>query len=980
MTKKPTISNISSGYASTTTLNNNFTALRDKFENTLSRDGSTPNAMAADLDMNSNDIQNVNALDVQSLTVGGTNFTNVINSESAAAASATAAANSASAASSSETAAQSAQTAAEAAYDSFDDRYLGAKSSAPSVDNDGNALLTGALYWNSTGDQLYVWDGSAWNAAGFVASGAVSSFNTRTGAVTLSAADVSGATGLLSTNNLSDLGSASTARDNLTLGTSDSVTFGEISLADNAYIKLGDNDELNIFSNSGSSKISETGSGNFTIEGDNLILQATSGSNYFYGTADGQVRLFYNDDTKLTTTNTGVKIEGDLTVNRTGGYNVDLNDLRGYVSVKEYGAEGDGSTNDAQAFVDAMASGRTVLVPAGTYLVSTSMTFSGHFIFEEGAKIKANAALVFNMSIQAGQYQIGEHGTGSIEWSIPHDICVEWLGVTTSNTASTNKTNYENFLKYSNPSTYPYVVKFGRGRYRYEAPFYITSRIAVEGQTMFASELEMSGSDEHGVESCEIDSNSILTDGTMAASTVYSHFRNMEVDCSDMIFTGDIKKFMFYGVGVSSSIIEGNRFGCNGSFQNNMDGIFLGPTYFSEVTDNTKNRSSNRNTVRNNRITNFRDGIVLGRHSQSKTDREPAGGGTGDFVGGACFENTIGPRNILRGSGTEAARPRFGIVAHYYNIDGSSAPNARAKPYANNVYGNTILEFDSGTSNLTGTIAVSSGSATVTGTGTSFTSELPNDITSGVNRRLAIGFTHSGTDYMFEVDSIDSDTQLTLKSADLPNITQSGLTVDTVRSGVALFTGSEGQNMVFRDHYVDHWCFPIQLTSNANGASFYDNHTAGNPLLHLDDNSEADSAVNIRVHTPAFETRTNGVKDNSESFNRSYFKGRTIVYGSEFEEGPELTISGGAITVTQNYHQVDTQGDASTDDLDTINGGTVGQILILRAQNDSRTVVLKDGTGNLKLSGDFSLDDLDDTITLIYTGSNWLEVATANNA
>ena len=72
MAKKPTISNISSGYASTTTLNNNFTALRDGFDNTLSRDGSTPNSMAADLDMNSNDILNVQSLDVQGLTIGGT--------------------------------------------------------------------------------------------------------------------------------------------------------------------------------------------------------------------------------------------------------------------------------------------------------------------------------------------------------------------------------------------------------------------------------------------------------------------------------------------------------------------------------------------------------------------------------------------------------------------------------------------------------------------------------------------------------------------------------------------------------------------------------------------------------------------------------------------------------------------------------------------------------------------------------------------
>jgi hypothetical protein len=52
--------------------------------------------------------------------------------------------------------------AAAASYDSFDDRYLGAKASAPSVDNDGNALATGALYWNNTTSVMQVWSGSAW--------------------------------------------------------------------------------------------------------------------------------------------------------------------------------------------------------------------------------------------------------------------------------------------------------------------------------------------------------------------------------------------------------------------------------------------------------------------------------------------------------------------------------------------------------------------------------------------------------------------------------------------------------------------------------------------------------------------------------------------------------------------------------------------------------------------------------------------------
>jgi hypothetical protein len=61
-------------------------------------------------------------------------------------------------------AAEAAAAAAAASYDSFDDRYLGAKSSAPSVDNDGNALITGAIYWNSVSGAMFAWTGSAWGS------------------------------------------------------------------------------------------------------------------------------------------------------------------------------------------------------------------------------------------------------------------------------------------------------------------------------------------------------------------------------------------------------------------------------------------------------------------------------------------------------------------------------------------------------------------------------------------------------------------------------------------------------------------------------------------------------------------------------------------------------------------------------------------------------------------------------------------------
>jgi hypothetical protein len=62
------------------------------------------------------------------------------------------------------TAAAASAAAAATTYDNFDDRYLGAKSTAPTLDNDGNALLTGALYWNSVSNTMFAWSGSAWGS------------------------------------------------------------------------------------------------------------------------------------------------------------------------------------------------------------------------------------------------------------------------------------------------------------------------------------------------------------------------------------------------------------------------------------------------------------------------------------------------------------------------------------------------------------------------------------------------------------------------------------------------------------------------------------------------------------------------------------------------------------------------------------------------------------------------------------------------
>lgn len=97
--------------------------------------------------------------------------------------------------------------------------------------------------------------------------------------------------------------------------------------------------------------------------------------------------------------------------------------------------------------------------------------------------------------------------------------------------------------------------------------------------------------------------------------------------------------------------------------------------------------------------------------------------------------------------------------------------------------------------------------------------------------------------------------------------------------------------------------------------------------------------------------------------------------------GSNLTIASGSVTPTEGFHDLDTEGAAATDDLDTIvdTGISSGSLLLLRAVSSSRTVVLKDGTGNLILAGDCTLDNRDDVILLMRTASGWYEISRSDN-
>jgi hypothetical protein len=95
--------------------------------------------------------------------------------------------------------------------------------------------------------------------------------------------------------------------------------------------------------------------------------------------------------------------------------------------------------------------------------------------------------------------------------------------------------------------------------------------------------------------------------------------------------------------------------------------------------------------------------------------------------------------------------------------------------------------------------------------------------------------------------------------------------------------------------------------------------------------------------------------------------------------GGALTLAAGVVTATDSYHEITSQSGPS-DDLDTINGGVDGMILVLHPTSGD-TITVKDGTGNIKTATDFAMNAIEDSIMLIYSSaqSAWIEISRSDN-
>lgn len=274
-----------------------------------------------------------------------------------AATSATAAANSATAASTSETNAANSAAAAAAAFDNFDDTYLGSKTSDPTVDNDGNALVSGALYFNSSANEMRVYDGANWIAASsagtaslleykYTATAGQTTFSGSDDAsntlsytvdnliVTLNGVVLENGTDYTATSGTSIvLASGAAVSDELNViafksfTTADMVsktnggTFagavgfsGGATFPDSAELVFGTGSDFKISHNGSKTKIEDTGTGNLEIRGTNIEFYSGDGGETLAKlTDDGAAELYHNNTKRIETSSTGVDITGSVT-------------------------------------------------------------------------------------------------------------------------------------------------------------------------------------------------------------------------------------------------------------------------------------------------------------------------------------------------------------------------------------------------------------------------------------------------------------------------------------------------------------------------------------------------------------------------------------------------------------------------------------------------------------------------------------------
>ena len=417
-----------------------------------------------------------------SATAAGNSETNAANSATAAGNSATAAGNSATAAANSatdasnhattaqghknsalaaQTAAESARDSALSAYDNFDDRYLGVKTSNPSTDNDGDALVAGTLYFNSTDGSMKLYTGSSW-VDSYVSGGSFAALSgaTFTGDIAINS-DLTVDSGTLfvdaATNRVGiNLGSgvsptvplnvAGTVRFQSTSSAGQSVELTNYSGVSKFYRANG---RLEFQAgNTGNDELILSNTGGLTFGGNDVL---TSASTIDAATLDGV------DSTSFLRSDANDTMTGDLTISGNALISTTSSDPRNFTG----GTSGVKLGGDQPEFA------------VGTMYINRSATADGDII-----SFRKEASTIGSIETHGGKLQIGQ-GNANVQFSNADDAIIPTNGNGTVNNNAidlgTNSAKFNDLHLGGNISSVGVNLDGGTNHNTHDATLHVTA-------------------------------------------------------------------------------------------------------------------------------------------------------------------------------------------------------------------------------------------------------------------------------------------------------------------------------------------------------------------------------------------------------------------------------------------------------------------------------------------------------------------------
>jgi hypothetical protein len=173
--------------------------------------------------------------------------------------------------------------------------------------------------------------------------------------------------------------------------------------------------------------------------------------------------------------------------------------------------------------------------------------------------------------------------------------------------------------------------------------------------------------------------------------------------------------------------------------------------------------------------------------------------------------------------------------------------------------------------------------------------------------------------------------------------------------------------------------YGIELGANVDGVSITANYFSGMDISAILMSSGAANvfiAGNDRNGLTLLTNQNSAGSKNVVVVDEGELKAETL----QLEVDSELTLdTNGAITITGSFHTVDTYEDAATDNLDTISGSTTNQFLILQTADNARDITVRDSQDNIELSGNCTLDNIQDKLVLFWEASAWHELVCQDN-